>query len=111
MLRITETDVTVDGTKLRLDGKMAGPWVPVLKLLCDPILAKGQQIQVDCVGVSSLDNDGIALLQGEGVTLVNCSAFIKLRLAKEYRRAHQQRHMNTTPFFVFPASPPAPSIT
>jgi ABC-type transporter Mla MlaB component len=86
MLRITETDVTVDGTKLRLDGKLVGPWVREMRLVCDPILAKGQQIQIDCSGVSSLDSDGIALLQrlqGEGVTLVNCSLFIKLRLAKE----------------------------
>ena len=86
MVRITETDVTVDGTKLRLDGKLGGPWVREMRLVCDPILAKGQQIQIDCSGVSSLDSDGIALLQrlqGEGVTLVNCSLFIKLRLAKE----------------------------
>jgi len=86
MLRITETDVTVDGTKLRLDGKLVGPGVREMRLVCDPILAKGQQIQVDCTGIFSLDNDGIALLQrlqGEGVTLVNCSPFIKLRLAKE----------------------------
>lgn len=86
MLRITETDVTVDGTKLRLDGKLAGPWVRELRLLCEPILARGEQIQIDCSGVSSLDSDGIALLQRlqrEGVTLVNCSLFIKLRLAKE----------------------------
>ena len=60
MLRITGTDVTVDETKLRLDGKLGGPWVREMRLVCDPILAKG-----------------------EGVTLVNCSLFIKLRLAKE----------------------------
>jgi len=46
MLRITETDVTVDGTKLRLDGKLVGPWVREMRLVCDPILAKGQQIQI-----------------------------------------------------------------
>src|SRR5258708_37058832 len=83
MLRITETDVTVDGTKLRLDGKLVGPWVREMRLVCDPILAKGQQIQIDCSGVSSLDSDGIALLQrlqGEGVTLFNCSLFIKMCL-------------------------------
>ena len=86
MLRIIETDVTVEGTKLRLDGKLAGPWVSEMMLVCDPILAKGQQIQIDCSGVSSLDNDGIALLQrlqGDGVALVNCSLFLKLRLAKQ----------------------------
>ena len=60
MVRITETDVTVDGTKLRLDGKLGGPWVREIRLVCDPILAKGQQIQIDCSGVSSLDSDGIA---------------------------------------------------
>lgn len=79
MLRITETDVAVDGAKLRLDGKLAGPWVCELKLRCEPILAKSERIQMDCGGVSSIDSDGIALmqiLQAKGVTLVNCSLFI-----------------------------------
>lgn len=86
MLRITETDVTVDGTKLRLDGKLAGPWVCELKLLCEPILAKGERIQLYCGGVSSIDSDGIALkqmLQAKFVTLVNCSPFIKLQLEQK----------------------------
>lgn len=75
MLRITETDVTVDGTKLRLDGKLVGPWVRELRLVCEPMLAKGEQIQVDCGGISSIDSEGIALmrtLQARFVTLVNC---------------------------------------
>ncbi len=85
MLRITETDVAVDGAKLRLDGKLAGPWVCELKLRCEPILAKSERIQMDCGGVSSIDSDGIALmqiLQAKGVTLVNCSPFIKLQLGQ-----------------------------
>ncbi len=83
MLRITETDMAVNGTRLRLDGKLVGPWVNELRLLCEPILANGEQIQVDCGGVSSVDSDGIALmhiLQAKGVMLVNCSPFIKLQL-------------------------------
>ena len=86
MLRITETDVTVDGTKLRLDGKLVGPWVRELRLVCEPMLAKGEQIQVDCGGISSIDSEGIALmrtLQAKFVTLVNCSPFIKLQLKQK----------------------------
>ena len=77
--------VAVDGAKLRLDGKLAGPWVCELKLRCEPILAKSERIQMDCGGVSSIDSDGIALmqrLQAKGVTLVNCSPFIKLQLGQ-----------------------------
>jgi len=72
----------LDGAKLRLDGKLAGPWVCELKLQCEPILAKSERIQMDCGGVSSIDSNGIALmqiLQAKGVTLVNCSPFIKLQ--------------------------------
>ena len=86
MLRITETDVTVDGTKLRLDGKLVGPWVPELRLVCEPMLAKIEQIQADCGGISSIDSEGIALmrtLQAKFVTLVNCSPFIKLQLEQK----------------------------
>jgi len=46
MLRITQTDVAVDGAKLRQDGKLAGPWVCELKLRCEPILAKSERIQM-----------------------------------------------------------------
>jgi ABC-type transporter Mla MlaB component len=86
MLRITETDVTVDGTKLRLDGKLVGPWVRELGLVCEPMLAKSEQIQVDCGGISSIDREGIALmrtLKAKFVTLVNCSPFIKLQLEQK----------------------------
>lgn len=83
MLRISGPEVTADQTKLRLDGKLIGDWVSELRLLCEAILKKGQQIEIDCSGVCFIDNDGIALmqmLQGKGVVLVECSRFIELQL-------------------------------
>lgn len=85
MLRISRPEVAADGTKLRLDGKLAGPWVQELQIICEPILAKGGRIQIDCSGILSVDDDGVALmraLQSRGATLVDCSGFIRLRLGR-----------------------------
>jgi ABC-type transporter Mla MlaB component len=84
MLRISEINSALDGRKLRLDGSLTGPWVQELKLTCEPLLAEGEAMQIDCGGVSFVDATGIALLQGlqaRGAALVNCSPFIKLQLA------------------------------
>jgi ABC-type transporter Mla MlaB component len=84
MLRITKSaEMNFDGTKLRLDGNLVGPWVLELMLLCEPILAAGGTLRLDCAGVSFVDGDGISLmhrLQDSGADLMNCSPFIKLQL-------------------------------
>jgi ABC-type transporter Mla MlaB component len=85
MLRISEINSAMDGRKLKLDGSLTGPWVQELKQACEPILAEGQAMQIDCRGVSFVDAAGITLLQwlqSRGVTLDNCSPFIKLQLAQ-----------------------------
>jgi hypothetical protein len=94
MLRISGFEAAADETKLRLDGKLIGPWVSELRVLCEPILAKGQQIEIDCGGLSSIDIDGIELmqmLQGEGVLLVKCSPFLELQLRLERSRSKKAR--------------------
>jgi ABC-type transporter Mla MlaB component len=85
MLRISEINSALDGRKLRLDGSVTGPWVQELKLTCEPLLAEGEAMQLDCGGVSFVDAVGIALLQrlqARGATVVNCSPFLKLQLAQ-----------------------------
>ena len=80
--------MTVDGTKLRLDGKLVGPWVCELRMVCETMPPKSEQIQVDCGGISSIDSEGIALmrtLQAKFVTLVDCSP-IKLQLEQSRER-------------------------
>ena len=87
MLRISKNDLSTDETtRLRLDGSLAGPWVQELSLLCEPFLAEGERIQIDCGGVAFVDGDGITLmhnLRAKGVALVNCSPFITLQLAQQ----------------------------
>ncbi|HEX7286131.1 MAG TPA: STAS domain-containing protein [Candidatus Angelobacter sp.] len=85
MLRISETNTANKGAILRLDGSLTGPWVHELRLACEPILAQGEGLQIDCGGVSFVDTAGISLLQAlrsKGTSLVNCSPFIKLQLER-----------------------------
>jgi ABC-type transporter Mla MlaB component len=94
MLRISGAQVAAGETRLRLDGKLVGPWVSELRLLCEPILEEGQRIEIDCSGVSSIDSAGIELmqmLQRKGVVLVKCSPFIELQLRQDRTSPTQPR--------------------
>lgn len=63
MLRITSQNEN-DRLGLRLEGKLAGPWVEVLRdCWKDKALAGGQILQVDLAGVTFVDQAGRALLR------------------------------------------------
>jgi ABC-type transporter Mla MlaB component len=86
MLRISNTESTEDETRLRLDGRLVGPWVSELMLTCGAVLAKGKQIRIDCAGVTFVDSDGIAALRSlkeSTVQLINCSPLLILQLEQQ----------------------------
>lgn len=63
MLRITNQNEK-DQVVLRLEGKLAGPWVEVLRDCWKEKSSPGvQAIQVDLAGVTFVDNAGRALLR------------------------------------------------
>ena len=89
MLKISRAAVA-DETQprlLRLEGRVAGPWVDELRRVCAETAANGGQGQqalvLDLAGVSFLDAGGIALfreLASRRVLFTNCSAFIAEQL-------------------------------
>lgn len=83
MLRISNLGSEEKVTRLRLDGRLSGPWVEELRRICDAALREEPTLIVDCGGLSFADAEGAALmrsLRDQGGSLVNCSAFLKLQL-------------------------------
>lgn len=81
MLRITPTEST-NSLGLRLEGRLEGPWVEVLrKTWTDTLNLDGHRpLIVDLGAVSFVDSRGRSLLlnmQQEGVGLAKASAFLR----------------------------------
>jgi hypothetical protein len=82
VLRITTT--TGKGSAaLKLEGKIAGPWVEELRQSWKAVVSggrNGQSVKVDMRGVSYVDRLGADLLgemEAAGGSLVHCSDFIR----------------------------------
>jgi len=83
MLKIELTESGNGITKLRLEGRVLGPWVEELRRSCDLILATGAKVTLDFSGVSFVDRSGVELvrsLRDQDVALLNCSAFVAEQL-------------------------------
>ena len=86
MLRITE-NITAEGrgVVLRLEGRVAGPWVAELRRA---LLARrgspGQPVVLDLEQVSFIDHEGVAFFHevATDVRVVNCSLFAAEQLKK-----------------------------
>ena len=86
MLRISEMSASGEGTALRLEGEVMGPWVREVKKACEPFLGNGRQLTLDLADVSLVDREGVALLRElkrAQVRLVNGSPFLTEQLQTE----------------------------
>ena len=83
MLRITATTPMNQVCTLRLEGQLIGPWLKELERSCAEARTNGTRLVLDLVGVSFIDNEGLALLRSltDGtVTLINPSHFVAQQL-------------------------------
>jgi anti-anti-sigma regulatory factor len=79
MLRIAEEKATDGSIILRLDGRISGPWVEVLRASCEHTSQATGQITLDLLGVSFADHIGLRFLQQldqRQFALINCSPFL-----------------------------------
>jgi hypothetical protein len=79
MLRITETE-TATGGSLRVEGRLAGPWVDELRQACLRHRARA----LDLHGLQTVDVDGLRLLRQlavDGIALEHLSGYIAALLA------------------------------
>ncbi len=79
MLRITPTEHENQQVVLRLEGRVAGPWVNELWKACEAVLGQGKALALNLAEVSFLDAAGVVVLRtarARGVELADCSPFV-----------------------------------
>lgn len=79
MLRISPVESGNHHVILRLEGRIAGPWVTELQKACELVLGEGRALDLNLAEVSFLDRAGVALLRSletTGVGLAECSPFV-----------------------------------
>jgi ABC-type transporter Mla MlaB component len=88
MLKITTITNHEVGRTLRLEGKLVGPWVEELALVCDESAHQHDRLRLDLSAVSFVDAAGVALLREllrRGVALAECSGLVAELLHREGR--------------------------
>ena len=81
MLRITVVESSASAVTLRVEGRIAGPWVEELRTTCN-VHSNGDSVQLrlDLEDVSFADMAGVAFLrelQAQGVALSHASPFVR----------------------------------
>lgn len=78
MLRISVIESAENGTTLRLEGRLVGPWTAELAQACERSLASHRTLTLDLGDVSLIDRPGVALLASlsrRSVVLARCSPY------------------------------------
>jgi ABC-type transporter Mla MlaB component len=86
MLRITRILVNDSTATLKLEGKLVGPWVEVVRRACGPGPGGASLIRLDLSEVSYVDPAGATLLRDllrQGIVLAACSGFVAALLHVE----------------------------
>lgn len=79
MLKISPFPCGSGRITLRLEGRLVGPWVEILRAACGEALAVHDRVLLDLAQVSFIDAAGLAALREmdvERVGVAGCSGFI-----------------------------------
>jgi anti-anti-sigma regulatory factor len=88
MLRITRITGNDSAPRLKLEGKLLGPWVGELKRACAEPAESAGGLCLDLSAVTFVDAAGLKLLRellGRGITLAACSGLVAELLHVEKR--------------------------
>ena len=83
MLKISLVDSSNHVVTLRLEGRIAGPWVTEVQKVCEKLLGDGRSVKLDLAEVSFVDQDGLAILssfRSRGISMAECSPFVAEQL-------------------------------
>ena len=79
MLRITRVDANRECPSLRVEGRLVGDWVQVLRAEVEPARVESRGLELDLGGVEFADREAVLLLlevARQGVKLVACSPLL-----------------------------------
>ncbi len=85
MLKITRAVLSDQATTLRLDGRVAGQWVALLRDSAESALNEGLKLTIDLRNISFIDCEGIVLLKGlieRGADPLNAPLFVNEQIKK-----------------------------
>ncbi len=88
MLRISQVNGQDGRTLLKVEGKLAGPWVSELARECNELQGSIGRLSLDLSAVTFVDAAGVALLRelrGRGYPLAACSGLVAELLQVEGR--------------------------
>ena len=80
MLRITKVAEDSSTVTMKLEGKLASDWVPLLEGECLTCLKDNRKVLLDFSEVTFVDGRGVEMLSklaGEGIKVVDCCELIK----------------------------------
>ena len=80
MLRITKVSEDSSTVTMKLEGKLASEWVPLLEGECLTCLKEDRKVFLDFSEVTFVDGPGAEMVQklaGEGIKVVDCCELIK----------------------------------
>ncbi len=80
MLRITKVAEDSSTVTMKLEGKLASDWVPLLEGECLTCLTEKRKVLLDFSEVTFVDGRGVEMLSklaGEGIKVVDCDELIK----------------------------------
>jgi ABC-type transporter Mla MlaB component len=63
MLKITRAVLSHEEITLRLDGRVAGQWVELLRDSAESVLDEGLKLNVDLTNISFIDCEGVAVIR------------------------------------------------
>jgi hypothetical protein len=85
MIRVTVVEATPESARLRVEGRLTGPWVAELQWSCDVnALSDGIELDLDIGDLSFVDAAGIELLKllrGCGVNLLRVPPLVAEQLS------------------------------
>ncbi len=83
MLKISQIESGNHLVILRLEGRIAGPWVAEMRKACERFLDERRQLKLNLADVVYADQNGVsalANLKSRGVWLTDCSPFLAEQL-------------------------------
>jgi hypothetical protein len=85
VLRITSAPGTGSLVTLKVEGALAGDWVPLLEAECLRHLEARKLVELDFAGVGFVDQDGVAMVRSliaRGVPVVGTNALVNAFLGR-----------------------------
>jgi ABC-type transporter Mla MlaB component len=86
MFKITEVQVPYGARRLKLQGRLLGPWIDALRVTCDGRSSTTERLELDLAELSFVDSSCAIVLRDlicRGAVVTRSSPFIRALLNEE----------------------------